>query len=104
MTAEEILLGGYELFSWGYFEGLSKIYPSGCWIKVNGTHALSGENHGFEAFAQNFLVKLNTVWLGFSLEIEKVVHNKTDVCVFVEIAADNLSTRSFHHFVVENGL
>jgi ketosteroid isomerase-like protein len=94
----------YELFSRGDLEGLSKFYHPGCSIKVNGTHALSGEYNGFASFASNFLAKLNTVWLGFSIEIEKVVSNKTDVCVFVKTTADNLSTRSIHHFVVENGL
>ena len=29
MAAEEIVLRGYELFSHGDLEGLSKIYPSG---------------------------------------------------------------------------
>ena len=104
MTAEEIVLGGYDLFSKGDMESLSKIYHPDCQIKVNGTHALSGEYHGFSSFASNFLAKLNTVWPGFSLEIEKVVSNKTDVCVFVKITADNLSTCSIHHFVVENSL
>ena len=104
MTAEGIVLGGYDLFSKGDMESLSKIYYPDCKIKVNGTHALSGEYHGFSSFASNFLAKLNTVWPGFSPEIEKVVSNKTDICVFVKIAADNLSTRSIHHFVVENSL
>ena len=104
MTAEEIVLGGYDLFAKGDMDSLSKIYHPHCKIKVNGTHSLSGEYHGFASFASNFLAKLNTVWPGFSLEIEKVVSNKTDVCVFVKITADNLSTRSIHHFVVENGL
>ena len=54
MTAEEIVLGGYELFSHGDLEGLSKIYHPGCRIKVNGTHALSGEYRGFESCASNF--------------------------------------------------
>ena len=104
MTAEEIVLGGYDLFSKGDMEGLSKIYHPDCKIKVNGTHSLSGEYHGFASFASNFLAKLGTVWPGFSLQIEKVVSNKTDVCVFVKITADNLTTHSIHHFVVENGL
>ena len=104
MNAEEIVLGGYDLFPKGNMEILSEIYHPYCKIKVNGTHVLSGEYHGFSSFASNFLAKLNTVWPGFSLEIEKVVSNKTDVCVFVKITADNLSTHSIHHFVVENGL
>ena len=65
MTAEEIVLRGYKLFSQEDLEGLSKIYHSGCRIKVNETHALSEEYHGFESFSSNFLTKLNTVWAGF---------------------------------------
>ena len=104
MTAEEIVLGGYDLFAKGDMDTLSKIYHPNCKIKVNGTHSLSGEYNGFASFASNFLAKLNTVWPGFSLEIEKVVSNKTDVCVFVKITADNFSTRFIHHLEVENGL
>ena len=88
MTAEEIVLGGYDLFAKGDMDSLSKTCNPHCKIKVNVTHSLSGEYHGFASFASNFLEKLNTVWLGFSLEIEKVVSNKTDVCVFVKITAD----------------
>ena len=54
MTAEEIVLGGYDLFSKGDMESLSKIYHPGCRIKVNRTHALSGEYRGFESCASNF--------------------------------------------------
>jgi hypothetical protein len=68
------------------------------------THALSEENHRFESFPSNFLAKLNTVCGRFSLEIEKLVSNERDVCVFVKITGDNLSTRFIHHPVVENGL
>ena len=32
--------------------------------------------------------QLNKVWPGFNLNIEKVVSNETDVCVFVNITAE----------------
>jgi hypothetical protein len=83
---------------------LSKIYDKDCIITVNGTHALTGEYIGFDSFAINFLGKLEKTWPGFSLEIEKFVSNKTDVCVFVKIIADKFKTRSIHHFVVKNEL
>ena len=46
----------------------------------------------------------NETWPGFDLEIEKVVADTTDVCVFVNITADGLSAKSIHHFVVKDGL
>jgi hypothetical protein len=55
MTAEEIVLGGYELFSQGELEDLSKIYHPGCRIKLNGTRVLSGEYQGLASFASIFL-------------------------------------------------
>ena len=58
----------------------------------------------FQEFAENFLSKLNETWPGFDLEIEKVVADTTDVCVFVNITADGLSAKSIHHFVVQDGL
>ena len=42
-------------------------------------------------------------WPGFHLEIQKVVSDETDVCVFVKIT-EGLSTESIHHFVVQDGL
>ena len=38
------------------------------------------------------------------MEIQKVVSDETDVCVFVKITAEGLSTESIHHFVVQDGL
>ena len=55
-------------------------------------------------FAINFLGKLDKTLPGFSLDIEKVVSNETDICVFVKITTDKLKTRSIHHFVEKNKL
>ena len=35
---------------------------------------------------------------------KKVVSNETDVCVFVNITAENLNSKSIHHFVIKDGL
>ena len=51
-----------------------------------------------------FLWKLDKVWPGFNLDIEKVVSNETDVCVFVNITVENLNSKSKHHFVIKDGL
>jgi len=32
------------------------------------------------------------------------VSNETDVCVFLNVTADGLSSKSLHHFVVKDGL
>ena len=104
MSAKEIVLGGYQNFAEGDLVSLAKIYHPECKITVNGKHKLSGVYIGFQKFAENFLSKLNETWPGFNLEIEKVVADTTDVCVFVNITADGLSTKSIHHFVVKDGL
>ena len=41
---------------------------------------------------------------GFNFDTEKVISNETDVCVFVNITADNLNSKSIHHFVIKEGL
>ena len=61
---------------------LSKINDKDCIVKEIGTLALSREYIGFDFFAINFLGKLEKTLPGFSLEIEKVVSNETDICVF----------------------
>ena len=104
MTAKEIVLGGYQNFAEGDLVSLAKIYHPECKITVNGKHKLSGVYVGFQEFAEKFLSKLNETWPSFNLEIEKVVADTTDVCVFVNITADGLSTKSIYHFVVKDGL
>ncbi len=104
MTPKDIVLGGYQNFANGDMDSLAKIYHPSCRITVNGTHKLSGTYIGFEEFAAKFLSKLNDAWPGFNLEITKVVADETDVCVFVHITAEGLSTNSIHHFVVRDGL
>ena len=104
MTAEEIVLGGYKNFSEGDMEALAKIYHPECKITINGNHSLSGTYVGFQSFLENVLSNLDNVWPGFNLDIEKVVSNETDVCVFVKVTAENLNSKSIHHFVIKEGL
>lgn len=61
---------------------LSKIDDKDCIVKEIGTLVLSREYIGFDFFAINFLGKLEKTLSWFSLEIEKVVSNETDICVF----------------------
>ena len=65
---------------------------------------MSGEYIGFSAFAEGVLAKLNDAWPGFNLDIGKVVSNDTDVCVFMNVIAENLEANSMHHSVVKDGL
>ena len=104
MTAEEIVLSGYKNFAEGDMVSLSKIYHPECIITINGSHSLSGSYIGFQSFLENVLSKLDQVWPGFTLDIEKIVSNETDVCVFVNIKAENLDSKSIHHFVIKDGL
>ena len=104
MTAEEIVLGGYKNFAEGDMVSLSKLYHPECQITINGSHSLSGTYIGFQSFLENVLAKLDKVWPGFNLDIEKIVSNETDVCVFVNITAENLNSKSIHHFVIKDGL
>ena len=83
----KIVLGGYNYSAEGDIESLSKLYHPECKIIINGIHALSGTYIGFQSFVENVLAKLDKVWPGFNLDIEKVVSNETDVCVFVNITA-----------------
>ena len=104
MKAEEIVLSGYKNFAEGDMELLSKIYHQECKITINGNHSLSGTYIGFQSFLEKVLSKLDKVWPGFNLDIEKVISNETDVCVFVNITAENLNSKSIHHFVIKDGL
>ena len=104
MTPKEIVLSGYEAFAEGDMAKLGAIYHPECRININGKHALSGEYVGFDAFASEVLAKLETTWPGFNLDITKVVAEGVDVCIFLNVTANNLESYSIHHFVVEDGL
>ena len=104
MTAEEIVLGGYAAYASGDMESLASIYHPECKITCNGNHAFSGTYIGFKEFADGILSRLNDAWPNFNLDIEKVVSNETDVCVFLNVTADGLSSKSIHHFVVKDGV
>ena len=44
-------------------------------------------------------------WLGFDVNIDKIVSNDTEVVVFCTITADSgLSGSAVHHFVARDGL
>ncbi len=85
-------------------ESLSKIYHPEFKITINGNYSLSGTYIGFQSILENILAKLDKAWPGFNLDIEKVVSNETDVCVFVNITAENFNSNSIHHFVIKDGL
>ena len=57
----------------------------------------------FSILLENVLAKLEKVWPGFNLDIESF-SNETDVCVFVNITAENLNSKSIHHFVIKDNL
>jgi len=104
LTAEEVVLDGYKNFAEGDMGSFSKLYHPECKITINGGHSLSGTYIWFQSFLESVLAKLDKVWPRFNLDMGKVVSNETDVCVFVNINAENLNPKSIHHFVIKDGL
>ena len=104
MTPKEIVLGGYQSFADGDMEGLGKIYHKDALIRVNGSHELSGEYHGFGDFLANFLAQIPVRFPNFNLEILNVTSEDDRVHVRVHLSADNLDSEAMHCFVVKDGL
>ena len=104
MTPKEIVLGGYQSFSVGDLESLSKIFHENAVIRVNGNHKRSGEYKGFDDWRDNFVSHLPNDYPNFDLEILHVVAEGDRVHVFVKYTADNLDANGVHMFVVEDGL
>ena len=104
MTPKEIVMGGYQSFADGDMEGLGKIYHENALIRVNGSHELSGEYHGFGDFLANFLAQIPVRFPNFNLEILNVTAEDDRVHVRVHLSADNLDSEAMHCFVVKDGL
>ena len=104
MTPKEIVLSGYQSFSEGDLEGLSRIFHENAIIKVNGNHKRSGEYNGFGDWRDNFVAHLTTDFPNFNVEILHIVSEGNRVNVFVKYTADNLDANSVHMFLVEDGL
>ena len=105
MTAEEVVMSAYAAFGAGDMDALAKQNHPECTYTMHAQHALSGTYHGFPAFLEGVLSKLNDAWPGFMPNIDKVVANETDVVVFCSCTADGgLSGKAVHHFVVKDEL
>ena len=66
---------------------------------------MGGEYIGFDDLLNNMLARLNDAWPGFNLNVDNVVSNDNEVCVFCTFTADGgLSGKGVHHFVIEDGL
>ena len=105
MTAEEVVMSAYAAFGAGDMDALAKLNHPECTYKMHAQHALSGQYVGFPAFLECVLSQLDEAWPGFAPNIDKVVSNETDVCVFCTCTADGgLSGKAVHHFVVKDEL
>ena len=65
MSALEQVLKGYGCFKEGDIEGLAALCHEDMVFRINGTHSLSGEYHGFSSWLNDFLAKIPTVIPGF---------------------------------------
>ena len=104
MDNKDIVLSGYQAFSEGDLESLSKIFHEEAVITVNGDHKRSGKYKGFADWRDNFLVHLPNDYPNFNLEIQHLVAEDDRVHVFVKYTADNLDANGVHMFLLEGGL
>ena len=104
MTPKEIVMAGYQSFASGDMEGLGKIYHRDALIRVNGSHGLSGEYHGFDDFLTNFLAQIPIRFPNFNLSIVNVTAEDDRVHVRLHLTADNLDAESIHCLVVKEGV
>tara|TARA_B100000700_G_scaffold298434_1_gene364327 strand:- start:599 stop:970 length:372 start_codon:yes stop_codon:yes gene_type:complete len=104
MKNKDIVLSGYQAFSEGDLDALSRIFHKEAVIKVNGDHKRSGEYKGFADWRDNFLVHLPNDYPNFNLEIQHLVAEDDRVHVFVKYTADNLNANGVHMFLLEGGL
>ncbi len=59
--------------------------------------------HGFQAFLDGVLSKLNHVWPGLAPAIDKVGFNETDVIVYCKFSANGgLNGKNVHQCVVKD--
>ena len=61
MSALEPVFKGYRCLREDGIEGLAALRYEGMLFKMNGTHSLSGEYHGFSNWLNSFLTKIPTV-------------------------------------------
>ena len=104
MENKDIVLSGYQAFSEGDLDSLSKIFHEEAVITVNGDHKRSGNYKGFADWRDNFLVHLPNDYPNFNLEIQHLVAEDDRVHVFVKYTADNLNASGVHMFLLEGGL
>ena len=104
MQNKDVVLSGYQAFSEGDLDALSRIFHKKAVIKVNGDHKRSGEYKGFADWRDNFLVHLPNDYPNFNLEIQHLVAEDDRVHVFVKYTADNLNANGVHMFLLEGGL
>ena len=104
MRNKDIVLSGYQAFSEGDLDTLSKIFHEEAIITVNGDHKRSGRYKGFADWRDNFLVHLPNDYPNFNLEIQHLVAEDDRVHVFVKYTADNLNANGVHMFLLEGGL
>ena len=87
MTAEEVVMSAYQAFGAGDMEALAELNHPECTYTFHAEHALGGTYHGFPAFLEGVLSKLNDAWPGFVPEIDKVVANETDAVSYTHLRA-----------------
>ena len=104
MENKDIVLSGYQAFSEGDLDSLSKIFHEEALITVNGDHKRSGNYKGFADWRDNFLVHIPNDYPNFNLEIQHLVAEDDRVHVFVKYTADNLNANGVHMFLLEGGL
>ena len=104
MENKDIVLSGYQAFSEGDLDSLSKIFHEEAVITVNGDHKRSGNYKGFADWRDKFLVHLPNDYPNFNLEIQHLVAEDDRVHVFVKYTADNLNANGVHMFLLEGGL
>ena len=104
MTPKEIVMSGYQSFSEGNMESLSKVFHKDAVIKINGKHKYSGEYRGFSDWCDNFLIHLPVNYPNFDLSIIDTISEGNHVHVRVRYKADNLDAEAVHMFVIENEL
>ena len=105
MTTEDLVTSAHRAFGAGKMEALSYLDYPDCTSNIHVQHALSGTYHGFTAFLEGSLSKLNDAWPGFMPYIDKVVAKGTSVFVPPTCSVDGgLSGKAIYHFVVIDSL
>ena len=83
MTAKELVLQGYKLFSEGKLEELGKQFSEDAKIIVNGNHEWSGTYNGYNDWLSRMLSQVPVKLPGFNLEILNVTSEEDKVYLHV---------------------